>query len=165
MNLLDLAVTITCDDKASSQIEGISSSTIAKGTAVGNLVSQGITAAAGAVVEFGKQSIESGMNFDSAMSQVAATMGVTTDEIGELRDKAKEMGASTSFSATEAAEALNYMALAGYDSQTSMEMLPTVLDLAAAGGMDLAAASDMITDSQTALGLSLDETTVLCPGH
>lgn len=161
MNLLDLAVTISCDDKASSQIEGISSGVVAKGVAVGNMVSQGITAAAGAIVDFGKQSIESGMNFDAAMSQVAATMGLTTEDIGELRDVAKEMGSSTSFSATEAAEALNYMALAGYDSETAISMLPNVLNLAAAGGMELGAASDMVTDSQTALGLSLEETNVL----
>lgn len=161
MNLLDLAVTITCNDQATSQVEGISAGVIAQGTAVGNLVSQGITAAAGAIVDFGKQSIQSGMDFDSAMSQVAATMGLTTEDIGDLRAVAQEMGASTSFSATEAAEALNYMALAGYDSETAISMLPNVLNLAAAGGMELGAASDMITDSQTALGLSLEETNQL----
>lgn len=95
------------------------------------------------------------------MSQVAATMGVTVDEIGDLRDFAQEMGSTTAFSATEAADALNYMALAGYDAETSMTMLPNVLNLAAAGGMELATASDMVTDSQTALGLSLEETSTL----
>lgn len=118
-----------------------------------------IAAASGAVVAFGASSIKTGMDFDSSMSQVAATMGKTTDEITNLRDFAQEMGATTAFSATEAAEALNYMALAGYDAETSMQMLPTVLDLAAAGGMDLASASDMVTDAQSALGLSLDDTT------
>lgn len=165
MNLLDLVVTISAEDKASSQIEGVSTKSIAMGTAIGttlgNLVSTGIQAAAGFIVDFGKQSIEAGMNFDSAMAQVAATMGVTTADIGDLTNCAKEMGATTAFSATEAAEALNYMALAGYDSQTSMQMLPNVLNLAAAGSMDLATASDMVTDSQTALGLSLEETNVL----
>lgn len=118
-------------------------------------------AAATAVVAFGAASVKTGMKFDSSMSQVAATMGVTVDEIGELRDFAMEMGKTTAFSATQAADALNYMALAGYDAQTSMEMLPNVLNLAAAGGIDLAYASDMITDSQSALGLSLDETNAL----
>ena len=80
---------------------------------------------------------------------------------GSLRDFAKKMGAETKFSATEAADALNYMALAGYDTKTSMETLPTVLNLAAAGGMDLATASDMVTDTQSALGLSLEETGVM----
>lgn len=161
MNLLDLMVTIRADDQASPVIDGVGAGTIAKGAAVGALVSQGISAAAGAIVDFGKETIQTGMDFDSAMSQVAATMGVTTDDIGQLRDTAKEMGSSTKFSATEAAEAMNYMALAGYDANTTMEMLPTVLDLAAAGGMDLAAASDMVTDSQTALGLTTEETTTL----
>lgn len=112
------------------------------------------------------------MDFDSAMSQVAATMGKTTKDMeseqvsvdgfsGSLRDLAVEMGSKTAFSATEAAEALNYMALAGYDAQTSADMLPKVLNLAAAGNMDLASASDMVTDSQSALGLSLEETDTL----
>lgn len=117
-----------------------------------------VTAATGAVVAFAGKSVQAGMDFDSAMSQVAATMGTTTDQIGDLRDFAQEMGSTTAFSATQAAEALNYMALAGYDADTSMKMLPTVLDLAAAGGMDLATASDMVTDASSALGLSIDET-------
>lgn len=123
------------------------------------------TAAAGAaaagMVAFGKAAVENGMQFDTAMSQVAATMGKTTDEIQELRDFAQKMGAETAFSATQAAEALNYMALAGYDAETSMAMLPNVLNLAAAGAMDLGRASDMLTDSQSALGLTLEETNEL----
>lgn len=120
-----------------------------------------VTAASAAVAGFAKESISAGMGFDAAMSQVAATMGKTTEEITDLRDFAQDMGATTAFSATEAAEALNYMALAGYDSQTSMSMLPSVLDLAAAGGIDLARASDMVTDAQSALGLSLDQTSTM----
>lgn len=110
------------------------------------------------ITAIGAASVKVGIDFDSAMSQVAATMGTTTDQIQELRDFAKEMGATTQFSATEAAEGLNYMALAGYDAEQSMNMLPTVLNLAAAGNMDLAKASDMVTDAQSALGLSMDET-------
>lgn len=117
--------------------------------------------ATAAVTAFAKSSIDTGMQFDSAMSQVAATMGKTTDEIGELRDFAMEMGANTAFSATQAADALNYMALAGYDAEQSMEALPNVLNLAAAGGIDLAAASDMVTDAQSALGLSMEESAAL----
>ena len=111
------------------------------------------------VVDFAKASVEAGKQFDNSMSQVAATMGVTVDEIQDLRKFAQEMGATTAFTATQAADALNYMALAGYDAQTSMSMLPNVLNLAAAGAMDLATASDMITDTQTAFGISLDRTT------
>lgn len=117
--------------------------------------------AAKKLVGFAKDAVNTGMAFDSAMSQVAATMGVSTDEIGELREFAKEMGATTAFSANQAAEALNYMALAGYDAEKSMKMLPTVLNLAAAGGFDLARASDMVTDAQSALGLTTEQTTTM----
>lgn len=120
-----------------------------------------VGAATVAIGAFAASSVEVGKTFDSSMSQVAATMGVTTDEIGELRDFAMEMGSKTAFSATQAADALNYMALAGYDADTSMQMLPNVLNLAAAGGIELAAASDMVTDAQSALGLSLEETSEL----
>lgn len=98
-----------------------------------------------------------GTDFEAAMSQVAATMGTTVDSIGELTDIAKEMGESTKFSATQAAEALNYLALAGYEAQEQIAALPTVLNLAAAGGMDLAYASDLVTDSMSALGLTTAE--------
>ena len=137
-------------NEAKNGISGIGTAAKVGAAAIG-----AVTTAVGA---FSAASVKTGMDFDSAMSQVAATMGKTTDEIGELREFAQQMGSTTAFSATQAAEALNYMALAGYDSETSMKMLPNVLNLAAAGNMDLAAASDMVTDAQTALGLSLDDT-------
>lgn len=118
-----------------------------------------IAGATTAVVAFTKASVDVGKKFDASMSQVAATMGKTTDEIDDLRKFAQKMGRETAFSATQAADALNYMALAGYDSETAMKMLPNVLNLAAAGSIDLASASDMVTDAQSALGLTLDETT------
>lgn len=117
-----------------------------------------VTALGHEVYEFGKESVTTGMDFDKAMSQVAATMGVTTEEVQELNEFAQKMGATTSFSATQSAQALNYMALAGYNAETAMSMLPTVLNLAAAGNMELATASDMVTDAQSALGLTIDET-------
>lgn len=128
---------------------------------VAKLGTAAFTATTAAATAFGKTAIDAGMNFDSAMSQVAATMGTTVDEISNLREFAQQMGATTAFSATEAAQALNYMALAGYDAEKSMAMLPNVLNLAASGGMQLATASDMVTDAQSALGLSMDETTQL----
>ena len=134
--------------------------TVFKGT-LANLASQGISRVIDGVKEFAKDTLETGKTFEASMSQVAATMGVTTDEIQDLTAFAKEMGSTTAFTAAEAADALNYMALAGYDAETSMKMLPNVLNLAAAGNIDLADASDMVTDSQTALGLSLDETEAL----
>jgi TP901 family phage tail tape measure protein len=132
-----------------------------------------ITAATGAATAFAGSAVAAGTAFDQAMGGVAATMGKEVDEMnaevgsvdtsfghfeGTLRDFAKFMGTNTTFSATQAAQALNYMALAGYKTQDSMEMLPAVLDMAAAGAMDLARASDMITDTQSALGLSFDRT-------
>lgn len=109
----------------------------------------------------GAASINVGSQFEASMSQVAATMGMTADEANytnetyaKLANVAKEMGASTKFSASEAGEALNYLALAGYDADKACEALPTILDLAAAGGMDLAATSDMVTDSMSALGIA-----------
>lgn len=117
-----------------------------------------VTAATTAVAGMGAASVKAGADFDASMSQVAATMGTTVDQIQDLRNFAQEMGRTTAFSATQSADALNYMALAGYDAETSMAMLPNVLNLAAAGGMDLARASDMVTDTQTAFGISLERT-------
>lgn len=100
-----------------------------------------------------------GMGFEASMSQVAATMGLTAEEINNgsesfetLRQAAKDAGATTQFSASQSAEALNYLALAGYSAEKAVETLPTVLNLAAAGGMELAYASDLVTDSMSALG-------------
>lgn len=128
---------------------------------IGSMATKAIGAAAGAVTSFAAKSVQAGMSFDSSMSQVAATMGTTVDQISDLRDFAMDMGASTAFSATEAADALNYMALAGYNSEEAMTALPTVLNLAASGGIDLASASDMVTDAQSALGLSMEESAKL----
>lgn len=119
---------------------------------VANAVKDAFTAAAGYVVETGK-------SFEASMSQVTATMGLTTasEEYEMLSAAAKEMGATTKYSATQAGEALNYLALAGYTAENSVKALPTVLNVAAAGGIDLAYASDMITDSMSALGLQMSD--------
>lgn len=139
---------------------GIGSALKVAGTVAG-VGAAAIGAATTAVVAFGKSSVTTGMDFDKAMSQVAATMGTTSDEISGLTEYAMQMGSRTVFTATQAAEALNYMALAGYDAETSMKMLPNVLNLASAGSMELARASDMLTDTQTAFGLSIERTTLL----
>lgn len=130
-------------------------------SAIAKFSAAALGAATAAVTAFAKSSIDTGMQFDSSMSQVAATMGTTVDQIQELRDFAMDMGAKTAFSATQTADALNYMALAGYNSEQAMQALPNVLNLAAAGGIDLAAASDMVTDAQSALGLSMEESAAL----
>lgn len=126
-----------------------------------------LTATAAGISAIGAGAVKTAATFDSSMSQVAATMGKTTDEMkdmkittkdfqGNLEELAIQMGSTTKFSATEAAEALNYLALAGYDANTMAEVLPTVLNLAAAGNMDLARASDMVTDALSALGKGSD---------
>lgn len=126
--------------------------------AAAKMAATAILALSVAIGSFAVSAVKVGSEFDASMSQVAATMGTTVDQISELRDFALEMGETTAFSAKESAEALNYMALAGYTASESMQALPNVLNLAAAGGIDLAAASDMVTDAQSALGLSMDGT-------
>lgn len=119
-----------------------------------------------AVAGIGKAAIGVGQDFEAGMSQVAATMGISSDAVRRnegdfklLSDAAKEAGSTTQFSATQSAEALNYLALAGNDAQTSVSLLPTVLNAAAAGGLELGYASDLITDSMSALGLETEDTT------
>ena len=102
-----------------------------------------------------------GMSFESAMSDVQAISGATGEELKQLRDTAKKYGSTTAFTATESAQALKYMALAGWDANQSMEALPGVLDMAAASGMDLAAASDAVTDYISAFGLEAKDATYM----
>ena len=133
-----------------------------------NLMSEAIIAGvkklAEGIKDIAEGAVETGSSFEASMSQVAATMGMTADEVSNgsreytlLSEAAKECGKSTMFSATQAGEALNYLALAGYDAQKSAETLPKVLDLAAAGGLDLAYASDLVTDSMAALGMETSQ--------
>lgn len=119
-----------------------------------------IAGAGSALAGLGAYAVKVGSEFESSMSQVAATMGMTTEEIHNgseayetLATAAKNAGATTKFTATQAADALNYLALAGYDAATSAEVLPSVLNLAAAGGLELAYASDLATDAMAALGI------------
>ncbi len=129
-------------------VSGIATMTTAAAAAAATITA-GLSAAA----------IKVGSGFEASMSQVAATMGITsaTAEFETLSAAAKEMGESTKFSASQAGEALNYLALAGYDAGKAVSALPTVLNVAAAGGMELAAASDMITDAMSALGLETSQ--------
>ncbi|MDK7928841.1 phage tail tape measure protein [Staphylococcus hominis] len=93
------------------------------------------------------------IDFDDSMRKVKATSGATGGEFQQLRDKALEMGAKTKFSASESAEALNYMALAGWDTKDMLGGIDGVMQLAAASGEDLGAVSDIVTDSLTAFGM------------
>jgi len=130
--------------------------TVLKG-ALANLVADGIRAAISAIQDFAKETINVGKEFDKSMSNVAALSGATGDELQMLRDTAKEFGSTTQFSASEAADALGYMALAGWDANQSADALGGVLNLAAASGMDLAEASDMVTDYMSAFGMEAQE--------
>lgn len=177
-SVLDLVAKITLDtteydkglDSSKSKANSFGGA-VKKGlSTVGALAVKGLGVATAATTAFGLASVKTGMSFDSAMSQVAATMGSNAEKtveyngksmksIDALREFAQDMGATTAFSATQASEALNYMALAGYSAEKSMKMLPNVLNLAAAGNMDLARASDMVTDTQTAFGMTTERTT------
>lgn len=102
----------------------------------------------------GVAAVKTAADFDSAMSQVAAVSGATGKDFDTLRNKAREMGAKTKFSATEAAEAMNYMAMAGWKTEDMLSGIEGIMNLAAASGEDLATTSDIVTDALTAFGLS-----------
>ncbi len=127
-------------------------------------IKEGIKAIADGIKTIATAAVETGSSFEASMSQVAATMGMTTDEIANgsaeyeiLNKAAQDCGKATMFSASQSAEALNYLALAGYDASKAAETLPRVLNLAAAGELDLAYASDLVTDSMAALGMETSE--------
>lgn len=111
----------------------------------------------GAVTALGTAAVKTASDFDSAMSQVAAVSGATGSDLETLRDKAREMGAKTKFSASEAAEAMNYMAMAGWKTTDMLGGIEGIMNLAAASGEDLATTSDIVTDALTAFGLSADD--------
>ncbi len=141
------------------------------GEIAGKTLVAGLKAAAAAMAAIGAGAVATGKwikdslnvyaDYEDSMKQVQATMGLVGDEGEEafkkLSQAAKDAGASTRFSASESADALNFLALAGYDAEEAIEALPGVLTLAAAGGMDLAKASDLVTDSMAALGLEISD--------
>lgn len=101
--------------------------------------------------------IKTTADFESGMSEVGAISGATGEDLKKLSDKAKEMGAVTKFSASESAEALKYMAMAGWDTQKMLNGLPGVMNLAAASGEELGLVSDIVTDALTAFGMKAEE--------
>ena len=130
--------------------------TVLKGT-LANLASDTLEKLGSKLLSIGKDIIQTGEQFSSSMSEVQAISGATGEELQQLEEAARLYGSTTQFSATEAADALKYMALAGWDAQTSMEALPGVLDLAAASGMELATAADMVTDYLSAFGMQAEQ--------
>ena len=113
-----------------------------------------ISAAAAAI---GVAAVKTTADFDNSMSKVAAISGATGKDFDDLRDKAREMGAQTKFSATEAADAFTYMAMAGWKTEDMMSGIDGILNLAAADGLDLATTSDIVTDALTAMGLQAQD--------
>ena len=111
-----------------------------------------VSAVSDKIIDFGKDTIKTTADFDTSMSQVKAVSGATEDEFEKLRKKAREMGAQTKFSASEAADAMNYMAMAGWKTDDMLEGIAGIMNLAAASGENLATTSDIVTDALTALG-------------
>lgn len=163
-NIFDLQATISLNaanfengiQQAQTAFSGLGSKIDAGAIALGNVVAAGATKAAGAVVDFAKDSVASGMSFEAGMSQIAATLGMTTDDIANnvngagdtfdaLKKKAAEMGRSTNFSASQAAEGLNILAMSGFDAEQSIGMIEDVLHLAAAGSMEMGSAAGYIS--------------------
>lgn len=109
------------------------------------------------LVGLGTAAVATTTKFESAMSKVSAISGATGDDLATLTDKAKEMGAKTKFSASESAEAFQYMAMAGWKTEDMLDGIDGIMNLAAADGLDLATTSDIVTDALTAFGLSASD--------
>lgn len=133
--------------KLSDKFENVGS----KATSLGTKLSIGLTAP---LTLMGTKAVQATMDFESAMSEVGAISGATGDDLAALETKAKEMGETTKFSASESAEALKYMAMAGWKTSDMLNGLDGVLNLAAASGADLGTTSDIVTDALTAMGYS-----------
>ena len=147
-------------DDAGSSMEEASSKAINLSGALKTLFAV-VSAAAvmGQVKDFAADSIELGKNYTSVMSEVDAISGASSSDLAMMEDTARQYGATTVFSASEAAEALKYMSLAGWDAQQSTSALGGVLNLAAASGMGLGEASDMVTDYLSAFGMEANKST------
>lgn len=123
-------------------------------TKLGTKMSLGLTTP---IMLFGGKAIQATADFEYAMSEVAAISGATGDDLAALTNKAKEMGEKTKFSASESAEALKYMAMAGWKTNDMLDGLEGIMNLAAASGEDLGTTSDIVTDALTAFGLTASD--------
>lgn len=140
---------------------GAASSAFSKiGSAAKHSAAIAVTALAGvgtAVAAAGGLAVKVGSDFEAAMSKVAAVSGATGTDLSKLTEKAKEMGAKTKFSASEAAEAMNYMAMAGWKTEEMLNGVEGIMNLAAASGEDLASTSDIVTDALSSFGLQASD--------
>lgn len=130
---------------------------LGKGAQAMQTINQAALAAAAAVTAVAGAATKVGMDFEAQMSKVAAISGATNEEFEALSAKAKEMGATTKFSATESGQALEYMAMAGWKSEQMIAGLPGIMNLAAAAGEDLGTTSDIVTDALTAFNMTAEE--------
>lgn len=110
-----------------------------------------------AITGLGTAAVKTAADFDSSMSNVQAISGASAEDMDKLRERAREMGAQTKFSAKEAGDAMGYMAMAGWDAQQMYDGLPGIMNLAAASGEDLATTSDIVTDALTAFGMKAED--------
>lgn len=165
MESFDLFVKITLDtsgydqalDAASSKIQTFASKLKSGLSTAAKAGAAAVSAATTAVGLFAKSSIEAGMSFDAGISKVGAVSGAAAEDLARLRDKALELGSSTKFSATEAANAMNDMAMAGWKTEDMLGGIEGIIHLATASGKDLASTSDVVTSALTAFGLSASD--------
>ena len=166
MDVFDLFAKITLDsseyekalNRTKSESQAFVSGSYAKGfEKVAGTVVKVTTAIGGALSAAGGYAVKVGSDFEAGMSNVAAISGATGEDLQKLTDLAKEMGATTKFSATEAAEGYQYMAMAGWKTEDMLNGLPGIMNLAAASGEDLGEVSDIVTDALTAMGLSASD--------
>ena len=154
-------IDITANDQASPVLSDVGGLVDAAKSAAGGAWGKVIAAAGFAGVSMGVgDAIQSFMNFEAGMSQVSAISGATGAQLDMLTAKAKEMGATTKFTATNAAEAFNYMAMAGWNTEQMLAGIEPVMNLAAASGLDLGRTSDIVTDALTAFGLKAEDTSM-----
>lgn len=125
---------------------------------IGNVGKEMTTKVTLPIVALGTAAVKVGMDFEAGMSKVAAITGATGEDFERLKDTAKELGATTMFSAKQSAEAMTYLGMAGYDINQIISAMPGLLDLAAASGSDLGIVADIVSDAMTAFGMSAEET-------
>lgn len=155
--LQELIVKIGADTDGLDKIEkglGKVRDTGSKMTDVGKNLTVGVTTP---IVGMGAAILTTAGNFESSMNDVRAVTGATGQDLQDMTDLAKEMGSTTAFSASESADALAFLGMAGLSAQESMDALPGVLDLAAAGGMELATTADIATNVLSGFGLEVDQ--------
>lgn len=147
------------EEKAAQQAEQFGrSGTDAMQAIAEALDAAGIAAAVGKIAQAYKECVSISMAFGGTMSTVAALSGASAEEMQELTEKAKQLGADTAYTATQAAEAMTYMGMAGWDADEMLDGMSSVINLAAASGEELALVSDIVTDNLTAFGLTAKDT-------